>query len=73
MKTINLCIRSFPSFRFFLPAGIRLTQNGKPSLLKVGPNFNKARFDRIPNDGHPSVLGHKQIAEKVIHKVKDKL
>lgn len=43
------------------------------SHIRYDYNFNEENFDRIPNDGHPSVLGHKQIAEKVIHKVKDKL
>ena len=41
--------------------------------IKYDYDFNKENFDRIVNDGHPSILGHKQIAKKVIHKVKDKL
>ena len=55
---------------------------GKPFLMLGLSHYNhidydihlgREKLDRIPNDGHPSVLGHKQIAEKVIHKVKDKL
>jgi len=53
---------------------------GKPFLMSTlsnythidyDVNFNKAKFDRIPNDGHPSVLGHEQIAEIFINKIKD--
>ena len=43
------------------------------SHIRYDYNFNKENFNIILNDGHPSILGHKQIAEKVIHKVKDKL
>ena len=36
-------------------------------------NFSTEKYDRIPKDKHASVKGHIQIAEKIIHKVKDKL
>ncbi len=36
-------------------------------------NLCREKYDRIPKDGHPSVHGHNQIAERIIHKVKDKL
>ena len=29
-------------------------------------HFGRGEFDRIPNDRHPSVLGHQQIAEKIV-------
>ena len=60
-----------------------LTGMGKPFIMlglspynqfKWGYDFNHEEFNRISRkDTHPSMLGHKQIAEKVIHKVKDKL
>jgi hypothetical protein len=36
-------------------------------------NFYKENYDRIAYDGHPSILGHKQIARRIIHKIEDKL
>lgn len=53
---------------------------GKPFLMIGASHYNhidydfhirREKLDRIPDDGHPSVLGHKQIAERIIHKVKE--
>ena len=37
------------------------------------PNDHTLIFDRIPNDGHPSVEGHKTIAKYVIDIVSERL
>ena len=34
-------------------------------------HFGRGKFDRIPNDRHPSVLGHQQIAQDFITKMKE--
>jgi len=33
-------------------------------------HFADETFERIPNDDHPSVVGHRQISEKIINKIK---